>query len=851
MSAEMDGQVSIFDLDGWSGKMSLEHSVPTKERTSKPSSRKSSESQNPMPLMCLCLKKVSGEKPGNYTMKWEDGVLPGEPTMLNIGEYPNGGKEYLWSPTLVGGAQRKSCLTNILEQNPNPKYNLSQRACQGILDRAKRRGKKLPEMLAMALTVQSGGAISFQERAGKPGGGKGILIQNERTGALSTLNNQMCLNPWDVQSKHIQPQDGIAESLYSGECRGGGGESYVMTYGIPAYNSNVMKSANPNSGYVEEDSARTLDSNGASPDHYQGGTAIVYRKQGHPQNAEQPQKWEQTETADTLNVSDNSDARTPILIKQEVFSDTAAARCAQDGRGAVHSQMMADPERNFVLQEVFENHTQDSRYKPLGEVCSTLATNLGTGGNNQPLVVNSSGEGISGTLDASYYKGCGERQNVEREVVCVGNGQMCNISMKPIANTLDTMHDAQAILSYGVDCYNQAESEEQVKSLNSAATDSDHVPCTYSLDRAYFNQGKNAQYNPSVSVETTQTIVSKGPNAVCARDSKGVGNQYVDEGKCVVGSLCARDSKGVGIVRRLTPIECEKLQGFPQEKKWNVEEMTKDEYIAFNLAERNIIADPKTGKVYGTRGPGGIPYNEPKELKGTELSGYKVVSIRNGGTKLQCRVHRIIWISQHGIIPDGYCIDHINNNKLDNRIENLQLLTPAENTKKAAEDGLFKTGLDNKATKLDPDLKDEIAYLYHYTDFTQRQLADVYGISKSRINQIIKEIGWTDIGEWVDSKGKKHKEADSPRYKALGNSIALPFWFWLLRRISATYTRRATLGSLFSGIGGFDLCWEMCNGPGSSRWVSEIEEYPIAVLKRRFGDEETGEKGDLWKYLDP
>jgi DNA (cytosine-5)-methyltransferase 1 len=35
---------------------------------------------------------------------------------------------------------------------------------------------------------------------------------------------------------------------------------------------------------------------------------------------------------------------------------------------------------------------------------------------------------------------------------------------------------------------------------------------------------------------------------------------------------------------------------------------------------------------------------------------------------------------------------------------------------------------------------------------------------------------WTNIGEWIDSKGKKHKDADSPRYKALGNSIALPFW---------------------------------------------------------------------------
>ena len=97
--------------------------------------------------------------------------------------------------------------------------------------------------------------------------------------------------------------------------------------------------------------------------------------------------------------------------------------------------------------------------------------------------------------------------------------------------------------------------------------------------------------------------------------------------------------------------------------------------------------------------------------------------------------------------------------------------------------------------------------------------------------------GWTDIGEWKDSKGKKHKEADSPRYKALGNSIALPFWFWLLRRISAQYERPATLGSLFDGIGGFPLCWERCNGKGTAIWASEIEEFPIAVTKIRFPEE--------------
>ena len=107
--------------------------------------------------------------------------------------------------------------------------------------------------------------------------------------------------------------------------------------------------------------------------------------------------------------------------------------------------------------------------------------------------------------------------------------------------------------------------------------------------------------------------------------------------------------------------------------------------------------------------------------------------------------------------------------------------------------------------------------------------------------------GWTDIGEWTDSKGRVHKEADTPRYKALGNSIALPFWFWLMRRISAQYERPATLGSLFDGIGGFPLCWIRCNGTGSVLWSSEIEEFPIAVLKKHFGDENT--EGDVREYL--
>lgn len=95
--------------------------------------------------------------------------------------------------------------------------------------------------------------------------------------------------------------------------------------------------------------------------------------------------------------------------------------------------------------------------------------------------------------------------------------------------------------------------------------------------------------------------------------------------------------------------------------------------------------------------------------------------------------------------------------------------------------------------------------------------------------------GWTNIGEWIDSKGKKHKDADSPRYKALGNSIALPFWRWLAERMTAYLPEVATMASLFDGIGGFPLVFQDVGV--RAMWASEIEEFPIAVTKIHFPEE--------------
>ncbi len=86
---------------------------------------------------------------------------------------------------------------------------------------------------------------------------------------------------------------------------------------------------------------------------------------------------------------------------------------------------------------------------------------------------------------------------------------------------------------------------------------------------------------------------------------------------------------------------------------------------------------------------------------------------------------------------------------------------------------------------------------------------------------------WSRYG--INEKGKIYELSDSARYKLQGNSIARPFWTWLLRRIAAQYERRSTLGSLFAGQGGFELCAEEVGM--LPLWSSEVEKNAQAVLK--------------------
>ena len=120
-------------------------------------------------------------------------------------------------------------------------------------------------------------------RSGCEGGGKGPIIQDDKSATLSCNNDQTVFVPF---SKGMRPHSAeeapvwkngeVANTLNTfdvGESRCN--ELVVQAYGICSKDSNAMKSDNPHSGFYEADTSRTLDGNGGNPSCNQGGIAVV------------------------------------------------------------------------------------------------------------------------------------------------------------------------------------------------------------------------------------------------------------------------------------------------------------------------------------------------------------------------------------------------------------------------------------------------------------------------------------------------------------------------------------------------------------------------------------------------
>ena len=306
-------QLSIYDLDLWCGRMFQEPSPaePQKERISGSSSRRSSELKSVV-FQSLDLTPGAGNLLGEFY--WEL-ISPwrGDALTLNTGVSPR--------------AARGSSLWRILEPHPHRRYFLSRKACLGILRRARRRGKVLPDTLREALELQSGLRMAD-------------LVTLLRLGLLKAY--------------HINQRD---EGIDLGETAG-------APVAFAANQRDEVRDLGDKAGALGAQPGMKQQTFVASFSAGAGATAggIGYSEEVTP----------------TLKGSAGGNSMPSVLCINDQGGQTMER--SEDMTGTLRAQ------EHGHQPLVFENHGIDARYHQVGDVAPTMSARYGTGGNNVPLV---------------------------------------------------------------------------------------------------------------------------------------------------------------------------------------------------------------------------------------------------------------------------------------------------------------------------------------------------------------------------------------------------------------------------------------------------------------------------------
>ena len=570
-----------------------------------------------------------------------------------------------------------------------------------------------------------------------------------------------------------------------------------VVYGISAYDSNSMKSGNPHSGIYKADTSRTLDLNGGNPGCNQGGMAVV-------QGADMYNGAITGDIAATLNASsgDSPTHSGPSVVCLEGNGQ----RESHKGDGYKESDTMYT--LNTVEQHAvcIENHPADSRVKISEDgVCQTLSGRMGTGGGNVPMVMGTYQE-TTGSLCASGYDKLGTQEAANDMFVVQSNWDGSQVSPTLTANNasgsqrMPDKDNFNAVISFTPDS-NVKNTEDEVAFSMLSRDYKDPQCVAYGLDRASYNQGQNAQYNFSVDEEKVGTCVAKGPNAVCKNGGIYAGTQ--NKILCLLSETYGEETVekwGIAILAALQSSEI--LQSGVHESSVSSETENRHKLDGGSLPCPSVVAGWLLRDMRKQQECGCSPHRRQSTEQQPEKSekGMPELSQQNPQT---CKEMFDMWEKGEGF------------GLLRQTLSEIQEVWQSFNSKGQS---VHRCSIVRRLTPL------EAERLQGFPD------------------------NWTNIGDWVDSKGKTHKgDSDSPRYKALGNSIALPYWSWMAERMMPYLPENPTMASLFDGISGF--CLVFARAGVKPVFSSEIEEYPIAVAKKHFGDDEKGIKGDYEQYL--
>ena len=508
------GQMTMLDLD-----TAERGGAPPKRRSGKPDSELVSIPYFHLDLLSSPVD-LFGQRHWELRSPWREGKRP-----LNTGAAPR-------RPIRVS-------LSGILEAYPSLKYYLSKTACLGILRRAFERGKELPKMLARALKIQAGlmkpdnqptdlKAFHVNQR------NEGIDLNGVSGALMATTNMQM-------QTFVTQP-NGAAEGFdgYNGDLTGDVAATLGVNCGMSTGRNGVMAFAANQRDEVRDlhDVAGAL---GAQPGMKQqtfvasgvvtkgNGDCFLSEERHTALTAGGGQAGQGYPCVLTAAFSAGQGSKAGGIGYQEECSPTLKA--AESGTNMVPSVLCLNDQGGSVMncsenvsgtlraQEhghqplVYENHGIDSRYTGPHKVAPTMSARYG---NNVPLVEQET--------DAICIAG----NTVDRQPQNGGNGLGCQ---DELAYTL-TATDRHCIYArQRVDVFKDGEvvstqSARQHKDATDLVVDVAGLDC------------RNAAENGDL----------------CGTLQKGTSGSSLNSIHPIRNGL---------LIRRLTPLECERLQGFP------------------------------------------------------------------------------------------------------------------------------------------------------------------------------------------------------------------------------------------------------------------------------------------------
>jgi hypothetical protein len=521
-------QLSMFGQDLWHGRMCPAPSARERQRARTSGSfwRRSS-ALNAIPFQSLDLTPGAGNLLGEFYWElispWRGGA-----STLNTGVSPKDAKE--------------SSLSQILQADPPLKYYLSPKACLGILRRAFERGKELPKKLERALKIQAG----LMRPDGQPTGleayhinqrDEGIDLHGVSGALMATTNMQM-------QTFVTQPDEAVEGfDGYNGDLTGDVAATLGINCGMSTGRNGVMAFAANQRDEVRDlhDVAGAL---GAQPGMKQqtfvasgvvtkgNGDCFLSEERHTALTAGGGQAGQGYPCVLTAAFSAGQGSKAGGIGYQEECSPTLKA--AESGTNMVPSVLCLNDQGGSVMdcsenvsgtlraQEhghqplVFDNHGQDSRFRGPVQTAQTVSSFFGMGGNNTSLVEQEA--------DAICIAG----NTVDRQPQNGGNGLGCQ---DELAYTL-TATDRHCIYArQRVDEFKDGEvvstqSARQHKDATDLVVDVAGLDC------------RNAAENGDL----------------CGTLQKGTSGSSLNSIHPIRNGL---------LIRRLTPLECERLQGFP------------------------------------------------------------------------------------------------------------------------------------------------------------------------------------------------------------------------------------------------------------------------------------------------